>query len=91
MPALLNCHSDNVLVPFMLIGSDWRSMNPSVAPFIPSFPHHRRKDKDGQLGEQDSNSRVISPEFRYNMNHREMGKCIIINNKNFHPTTGTAV
>ncbi|XP_072559682.1 caspase-7 isoform X2 [Paramormyrops kingsleyae] len=55
------------------------------------FLFGRRKDKDGQLGEQDSNSRIISPEFRYNMNHREMGKCIIINNKNFHATTGMNV
>ncbi|XP_036294990.1 caspase-7 isoform X6 [Pipistrellus kuhlii] len=31
------------------------------------------------------------PTYRYNMNFEKMGKCIIINNKNFHESTGMSV
>ncbi|XP_048843632.1 caspase-7 isoform X2 [Brienomyrus brachyistius] len=51
----------------------------------------RRKNKDGQLGKQGSNSRIICPDFRYDMNHCQLGKCIIINNKNFKAETGMSV
>ncbi|KAK6487274.1 caspase-7-like [Huso huso] len=54
-----------------------------------------KKKKDGQGLEQDpsseSHNRVVSPAFQYKMNYKRLGKCIIINNKNFHVQTGMKV
>ncbi|KAK1166692.1 caspase-7-like [Acipenser oxyrinchus oxyrinchus] len=54
-----------------------------------------KKKKDGQGLEQDpyseSHNRVVSPAFQYKMNYKRLGKCIIINNKNFHVKTGMKV
>ncbi|RXM28504.1 Caspase-7 [Acipenser ruthenus] len=54
-----------------------------------------KKKKDGQGLEQDpsseSHNRVVSPAFQYKMNYKRLGKCIIINNKNFHVQTGMTV
>lgn len=53
-----------------------------------------KKNKDGQTREQDYSSeshyRIVSPTFQYKMSHQRVGKCIIINNKNFDEKTGTA-
>lgn len=53
-----------------------------------------KNNKDGQTREQDysseSHCRIISPTFQYKMSHQRVGKCIIINNKNFDEKTGTA-
>ncbi|CAI5658862.1 caspase-7 isoform X1 [Oreochromis niloticus] len=54
-----------------------------------------RKNKDGQTREQEYSSeshyRIVSPTFKYKMSHRRVGKCIIINNKNFDEKTGMNV
>uniref|UniRef100_A0A1A7XCV5 Caspase 7, apoptosis-related cysteine peptidase n=1 Tax=Iconisemion striatum TaxID=60296 RepID=A0A1A7XCV5_9TELE len=51
--------------------------------------------KDGQTQEQDRSSgshyRIVSPTFKYTMGHQRVGKCIIINNKNFDENTGMNV
>lgn len=53
-----------------------------------------KKNKDGQTREQEYSSeshyRIVSPTFQYKMSHKRVGKCIIINNKNFDEKTGTA-
>lgn len=36
----------------------------------------------------ESHYRIVSPTFQYRMNHQRVGKCIIINNKNFDEKTG---
>ncbi|PWA21617.1 hypothetical protein CCH79_00003038 [Gambusia affinis] len=54
-----------------------------------------KKNKDGQTREQDysseSHSRIVFPTFQYKMSYRRVGKCIIINNKNFDENTGMNV
>ncbi|XP_030195895.1 caspase-7 isoform X1 [Gadus morhua] len=54
-----------------------------------------KKKKDGQTQDQqycsESHYRIISPTFRYKMSHQQVGKCIIINNKNFEDKTGMNV
>lgn len=54
-----------------------------------------KKNKDGQTREQDYSSeshyRIVSPTFQYKMSHQRVGKCIIINNKNFDEKTGKAI
>lgn len=54
-----------------------------------------KKNKDGQTREQDYSSeshyRIVSPTFQYKMSHQRVGKCIIINNKNFDEKTGAAL
>lgn len=53
------------------------------------------KKKDGKLEEKvqssESHYRIVSPSFQYKMSHRRIGKCIIINNKNFEERTGMNV
>ncbi|XP_060950880.1 caspase-7 [Limanda limanda] len=55
----------------------------------------RKKNKDGQTREQDYSSeshyRIVSPTFQYKMSHQRVGKCVIINNKNFDEKTGMNV
>lgn len=50
------------------------------------------KKKDGRLQEKEQSSeshyRIVSPTFQYKMSHQHVGKCIIINNKNFDEKTG---
>ncbi|KAA0725071.1 Caspase-7 [Triplophysa tibetana] len=53
------------------------------------------KKKDGKSHEKgqsdESHYRIVSPTFQYKMSQRRMGKCIIINNKNFAKETGMNV
>ncbi|XP_068114312.1 caspase-7 isoform X1 [Hyperolius riggenbachi] len=49
----------------------------------------RKKNDPEKTGSQ--NVRIIAPEFKYSMNYRKLGKCIIINNKNFHERTGMCI
>ncbi|XP_015722817.1 caspase-7 [Coturnix japonica] len=35
--------------------------------------------------------RIVTPTFQYNMNYKKVGKCIIINNKNFEDKTGMGI
>ncbi|XP_029466304.1 caspase-7 isoform X2 [Rhinatrema bivittatum] len=55
------------------------------------FSFFARKKKDGQeQPPEDSDNkqcRVICPEFQYKMNYKRLGKCVIINNKNFDAQT----
>ncbi|KAG9338350.1 hypothetical protein JZ751_025907 [Albula glossodonta] len=50
-----------------------------------------KKKKDGQALDQDhsteSHYRIVSPTFQYKMSHQRVGKCVIINNKNFDEKT----
>ncbi|XP_067393265.1 caspase-7 [Emydura macquarii macquarii] len=50
------------------------------------------KKKNGQEKQPEASLsdryRIISPTFKYNMDYRNVGKCIIINNKNFENQTG---
>lgn len=50
----------------------------------------KKKDGKFQNKEQSAEShyRIVSPTFQYKMSHRHVGKCIIINNKNFDERTG---
>ena len=67
--------------------SIWNVCGTCSSVFLPS-----KKNKDGQAREQDYSSeshyRIVSPTFQYKMSHQRMGKCIIINNKNFDEKTG---
>lgn len=51
-----------------------------------------KKNKDGKSREKDHSTechyRIVSPAFQYKMSHQRVGKCIIINNKNFDEKTG---
>uniref|UniRef100_A0A671N0T7 Caspase-7-like n=2 Tax=Sinocyclocheilus anshuiensis TaxID=1608454 RepID=A0A671N0T7_9TELE len=53
------------------------------------------KKKNGKLQEKEQSSeshyRIVSPTFQYKMSHRRIGKCTIINNKNFDEKTGMTV
>ncbi|KAB5555601.1 hypothetical protein PHYPO_G00036040 [Pangasianodon hypophthalmus] len=56
-----------------------------------------KKNKDDKLQEKlqeqdpEHRYRIISPTCQYKMNHKQVGKCIIINNKNFNHETGMSV
>lgn len=55
--------------------------------FLP-FGKKKTKDDQGQDPEiSDRHTRIIAPPFLYNMNFKKLGKCIIINNKNFDDVT----
>ena len=68
------------------------AVNVNVCGTCPSVLLPSKKNKDGQAREQDYSSeshyRIVSPTFQYKMSHQRMGKCIIINNKNFDEKTG---
>eukprot|EP00062_Callorhinchus_milii_P019803 gi/632974837/ref/XP_007903897.1/ PREDICTED: caspase-7 [Callorhinchus milii] len=53
----------------------------------------KKKTKDHEQGREvdvsDPCIRVVTPMFLYNMNFKKLGKCMIINNKNFDAKTGT--
>ncbi|CAN2390894.1 Belongs to the peptidase C14A family, partial [Pristimantis euphronides] len=53
----------------------------------------RKKKNDTEKSEKTSrqNFRIVTPEFQYTMNYRKLGKCVIINNKNFHERTGMCI
>uniref|UniRef100_A0A3B5LKC7 Caspase 7, apoptosis-related cysteine peptidase n=1 Tax=Xiphophorus couchianus TaxID=32473 RepID=A0A3B5LKC7_9TELE len=60
----------------------------------PSADVGKLNPDDGQTREQDyskSHSRIVFPTFQYKMSYRQVGKCIIINNKNFDENTGMNV
>ncbi|KAM7169555.1 caspase-7 isoform 1-T1 [Macrochelys suwanniensis] len=50
-----------------------------------------KKKKNGQEQQPEApvsnQCRIIHPTFKYNMNYKKVGKCIIINNKNFEDQT----
>ncbi|PIO32651.1 hypothetical protein AB205_0168400, partial [Aquarana catesbeiana] len=45
------------------------------------------KKKNEPEKPSNQNIRIITPEFQYAMNYQKLGKCIIINNKNFDART----
>ncbi|XP_066477900.1 caspase-7 isoform X2 [Tiliqua scincoides] len=53
-----------------------------------------QKKKNGQEHQPETSDssqyRIVTPTFRYRMDYKEIGKCIIINNKNFAHSTGMA-
>uniref|UniRef100_A0A4W3GAQ1 Caspase 7, apoptosis-related cysteine peptidase n=1 Tax=Callorhinchus milii TaxID=7868 RepID=A0A4W3GAQ1_CALMI len=55
----------------------------------------KKKTKDHEQGREvdvsDPCIRVVTPMFLYNMNFKKLGKCMIINNKNFDAKTGMNV
>ncbi|XP_048713805.2 caspase-7 isoform X3 [Caretta caretta] len=50
-----------------------------------------KKKKNGQEQQPeapvDNQCRIVNPTFKYNMDYKKVGKCIIINNKNFEDQT----
>uniref|UniRef100_A0A8D0BXR3 Caspase 7 n=1 Tax=Salvator merianae TaxID=96440 RepID=A0A8D0BXR3_SALMN len=52
-----------------------------------SFDDKSRKKKDDEERQSDTSStkryRIVQPTYKYNMEFKKVGKCIIINNKNF--------
>lgn len=53
-----------------------------------------RKKKNGEEQPKSSLSnqyRIVTPTFQYNMDYKKVGKCIIINNKNFEDKTGNVL
>ncbi|XP_062859128.1 caspase-7 isoform X3 [Trichomycterus rosablanca] len=57
------------------------------------FGSKKNKDETSQKKDHSSERqyRAISPTFQYKMNYQRVGKCIIINNKNFDIRTGMNV
>lgn len=54
-----------------------------------------RKKKNGEEEQPKSSLsnqyRIVTPTFQYNMDYKKVGKCIIINNKNFEDKTGNVI
>ncbi|XP_073451968.1 caspase-7-like [Aquarana catesbeiana] len=55
------------------------------------FPFSLKKKKNEPEKPSNQNIRIITPEFQYAMNYQKLGKCIIINNKNFDARTGMCI
>ncbi|KAL2302792.1 hypothetical protein Nmel_010242 [Mimus melanotis] len=55
---------------------------------IISFGSPRKKKNGEEEQPKPTLNRIVKPEFQYNMNYEKVGKCIIINNKNFEDKTG---
>lgn len=77
--------------PFMPVVK-WRgdTIHTSTAPDYGTlyFPSKKKKNVSGQ---SIKTTRDRVPTYQYNMNFEKMGKCIIINNKNFDKVTGRYV
>ncbi|KAJ7325213.1 hypothetical protein JRQ81_018233 [Phrynocephalus forsythii] len=54
------------------------------------FPK-KKKNEQEQQPEASSQYRIVTTTFRYNMDYKKLGKCIIINNKNFAKETGMGI
>uniref|UniRef100_A0A2K5IT16 Caspase 7 n=1 Tax=Colobus angolensis palliatus TaxID=336983 RepID=A0A2K5IT16_COLAP len=66
------------------------TIHPSTAPDYGTFYFPSKKKKN--VSEQSiKTTRDRVPTYQYNMNFEKMGKCIIINNKNFDKVTGMGV
>nr|XP_003223489.1 PREDICTED: caspase-7 isoform X2 [Anolis carolinensis]XP_008112945.1 PREDICTED: caspase-7 isoform X2 [Anolis carolinensis] len=51
----------------------------------------QKKTKNDQHPESSSQYRIVTPTFRYRMDYKKLGKCVIINNKNFAKDTGMRI
>ncbi|XP_037865496.2 caspase-7 isoform X3 [Chlorocebus sabaeus] len=71
-----------------LANEDSVDAKPDRSSFIPSLLSKKKKKVSGR-SIQTTRDRV--PTYQYNMNFEKMGKCIIINNKNFDKVTGMGV
>ncbi|XP_078245688.1 caspase-7 isoform X2 [Pogona vitticeps] len=54
------------------------------------FPKRKKNGQD-QQPEASSQYRIVTPTFQYDMDYKKLGKCIIVNNKNFARETGMGV
>lgn len=55
-------------------------------------PRKRKNGEENQPKTSLSNQyRIVTPTFQYNMDYKKVGKCIIINNKNFEDKTGNVL
>uniref|UniRef100_A0A2K6CQG1 Caspase 7 n=1 Tax=Macaca nemestrina TaxID=9545 RepID=A0A2K6CQG1_MACNE len=61
---------------------------PDRSSFVPFLLSKKKKNVSGQ---SIKTTRDRVPTYQYNMNFEKMGKCIIINNKNFDKVTGMGV
>ncbi|XP_016067669.1 PREDICTED: caspase-7 [Miniopterus natalensis] len=68
--------------------SDAVDAKPDRSSFVSSILSMKRKN-GSRKSVKTTRERV--PTYQYNMNFEKMGKCIIINNKNFSPLTGMSV
>ncbi|XP_072279953.1 caspase-7 isoform X1 [Pyxicephalus adspersus] len=55
------------------------------------FAIFSKKKKNEQEKPASQHLRYVTPEFQYEMNYQNLGKCIIINNKNFDVRTGMCI
>ncbi|XP_066880748.1 caspase-7 isoform X2 [Kogia breviceps] len=69
-------------------GNDTVDAKPDRSSFVPSLFSKKKKNDSGKSAK---NPRDRVPTYQYNMNFEKVGKCIIINNKNFDRVTGMGV
>nr|ACO51875.1 Caspase-7 precursor [Aquarana catesbeiana] len=67
---------------------DWSQR---LLPSFNFFSTFSSKKKNEPEKPSNQNIRIITPEFQYGMNYQKLGKCIIINNKNFDARTGMCI
>lgn len=60
---------------------------PDRSSFVPPFLRKKKNDSGSSV----KTTRDQEPAYQYNMNFEKVGKCIIINNKNFNKETGMDV
>ncbi|KAG8549744.1 hypothetical protein GDO81_019790 [Engystomops pustulosus] len=72
------------------ITADRRPHRVQMQSGVPLNEEPRKKKNDQEKSEKTSRQsiRIVPPEFQYTMNYGKVGKCIIINNKNFDEKTG---
>ncbi|XP_065750238.1 caspase-7 isoform X3 [Phocoena phocoena] len=68
--------------------NDTVDAKPDRSSFVPSLFSKKKKNDSGKSAK---NPRDRVPTYQYNMNFEKVGKCIIINNKNFDRATGMGV
>ncbi|XP_026526250.1 caspase-7 [Notechis scutatus] len=65
---------------------------PSRTDRLSIFAKKKKNEWEGQPEDSSGNQyRIIIPTFQYNIAYKKLGKCIIINNKNFAKETGMCV
>ncbi|KAJ1140346.1 hypothetical protein NDU88_006701 [Pleurodeles waltl] len=71
-------------------GGDTPDARPDRSSWIPTLIKSKKK-KEGEQPPASSTSsphRVVAQPYLYNMKYANVGKCVIINNENFHRSTG---
>uniref|UniRef100_A0A2D4HGW4 Caspase-7 n=1 Tax=Micrurus lemniscatus lemniscatus TaxID=129467 RepID=A0A2D4HGW4_MICLE len=65
---------------------------PSRTDRLSIFTKKKKNEWEGQPEDSSGNQyRIIIPTFQYNISYKKLGKCIIINNKNFAKDTGMCI